>query len=72
MSYLRPTLVAMSLLPARSSKSLLVGTLDLVLIVLFPVVAVLAIPALPYLLARWGYVRIDAFIDRLEDTSGGN
>lgn len=59
----------MSLLPAGSSKSVLVGVLDLALIVLFPVVAILAIPALPYLLARWSYVRIDAFIDTLQDTS---
>ena len=60
----------MSLLPAGSSKSLLVGALDLALIVLFPVVAILAIPAVPYLLARWGYVRIDALIDALQDTAG--
>ena len=69
MSYVCPTLAAMSLLPAGSSKSVLVCVLDLALIVLFPVVAILAIPALPYLLARWGYVRIDAFIDTLQDTS---
>jgi hypothetical protein len=59
----------MSLLPARSSKSLLVCALDLALIVLFPVVAVLAILAMPYLLARRAYVRIDTLIDTLQNTA---
>jgi hypothetical protein len=59
----------MSLLPARSSKSLLICALDLALIVLFPVVTVLAILALPYLLARWAYVGIDTVIDTLQDTA---
>jgi hypothetical protein len=34
-----------------------------------PVVAALAIPALPYLLVRRWYVLLDAFIDTLEETS---
>jgi hypothetical protein len=57
------------MLPTGSSKCLLAGALDLALVVLFPVIAALAVPALPYLFARWGYVRIDAFIEKLEDSA---